>query len=119
MASSCAPCAHSSCIMPALTLARQAALQPESCVMKAVLKAAPVPGLELRTVPDPTPEYGEVVLQVKATSMCGTDGHVYQWDNWARQRIKPPRILGHEMYGEVVAIGKGVSSVHVGDRVAA
>jgi threonine 3-dehydrogenase len=82
--------------------------------MKAVLKAVPAPGLELRTVSDPTPAYGEVVLQVKATSMCGTDGHVYQWNNWARQRIRPPRILGHEMYGEVVALGKGVSTVQVG-----
>jgi threonine 3-dehydrogenase len=105
--------------MPALPLARRAVPLEESDVMKAVLKASPGPGLELRTVPDPTPEYGEVVLQVRATSMCGTDGHVYQWDNWARQRIKPPRILGHEMYGEVVAVGKGVSSVRVGDRVAA
>jgi threonine 3-dehydrogenase len=87
--------------------------------MKAVLKAGPVPGLELRTVPDPAPEYGEIILQVRATSMCGTDSHIYRWDNWAQQRIKPPRILGHEMYGEIVAIGKGVTSVTVGDRVAA
>jgi threonine 3-dehydrogenase len=87
--------------------------------MKAVIKAAPGPGLELRTVPDPTPADGEIVLQVRSTSMCGTDSHIYQWDHWAQQRIRPPRILGHEMYGEVVALGSGVSSVRVGDRVAA
>jgi threonine 3-dehydrogenase len=87
--------------------------------MKAVLKAVPAPGLELRTVADPVPEAGEVLLAVRATSMCGTDSHIYDWNNWARQRIKPPRILGHEMFGEVVAVGKGVSSVRVGDRVAA
>jgi threonine 3-dehydrogenase len=77
--------------------------------MKAVLKASPTAGLELRTVPDPTPAYGEVVLQVRASSMCGTDTHIYDWNNWARHWIKPPRILGHEMFGEVVAVGKGVS----------
>src|SRR5947209_10333640 len=87
--------------------------------MKAVLKASPSPGLELRTVPDPVPAYGEVVLQVRASSMCGTDSHIYDWNNWARVRIKPPRILGHEMFGEVVAVGKAVSTVRVGDRVAA
>jgi threonine 3-dehydrogenase len=87
--------------------------------MKAVMKAVAAPGLELRTVPDPVPADGEVVLQVRATSMCGTDSHIYRWDGWAQQRIRPPRILGHEMYGEVVALGKGVATVRVGDRVAA
>ena len=87
--------------------------------MKAVMKAAPVPGLELRTVPDPVPAADEVVLGVQATSLCGTDSHIYRWDGWARQRIKPPRVLGHEMYGEVVAVGKDVTTVRVGDRVAA
>ena len=87
--------------------------------MKAVMKAVAAPGLELRTAPDPTPGEDEVVLAVKATSMCGTDVHIYQWDAWAQGRIRPPRILGHEMYGEVVALGKGVTTVAVGDRVAA
>src|SRR3984957_18088708 len=87
--------------------------------MKAVMKATPAPGLELRIVPDPTPGEGEVVLQVRATSMCGTDSHIYRWDPWAQSRIRPPRILGHEMYGEIVALGKNVSSFRVGDRVAA
>ncbi len=87
--------------------------------MKAVMKATPGPGLELAQVPDPTPADGEVVLQVRATSLCGTDSHIYRWDDWAQHRIRPPRILGHEMYGEVVAVGKNVSTVRVGDRVAA
>jgi threonine 3-dehydrogenase len=87
--------------------------------MKAVMKAAPAPGLELRTVPDPLPGDGEVVLQVRATSMCGTDSHIYRWDPWAQGRIHPPRILGHEMYGEIVAVGKNVSAYRIGDRVAA
>lgn len=83
------------------------------------MKTSPAPGLELRTVPDPTPLENDVVLQVRATSLCGTDNHIYRWDNWAQERIKPPRILGHEMFGEVVAVGKGVRSIRVGDRVAA
>jgi threonine 3-dehydrogenase len=87
--------------------------------MKAVLKAARAPGLELRSVPDPVPAAGEVVLQVRATSMCGTDSHIYHWDACAQGRIQPPRILGHEMYGEVVAVGEDVASFGVGDRVAA
>jgi threonine 3-dehydrogenase len=87
--------------------------------MKAVLKATPGPGLELRKVPDPAPADGEVLLQVRATSLCGTDSHIYQWDGWAQQRIHPPRVLGHEMYGEVVEVGEGVTTVKVGDRIAA
>ncbi len=87
--------------------------------MKAVLKAVAAPGLELRTVPDPVPGENEVVLQVRSTSCCGTDSHIYHWDNWAQQRIHPPRILGHEMYGEIVATGNGVTTFHIGDRVAA
>ncbi len=87
--------------------------------MKAVMKAAPAPGLELRRVPDPTPAHGEVVLRVLATSLCGTDSHIYRWDDWASKRIRPPRILGHEMCGEVVAVGEDVSSLKAGDQVAA
>jgi threonine 3-dehydrogenase len=87
--------------------------------MKAVVKVAPAPGLELCSVPDPVPQPDEIVLQVRSTSMCGTDSHIYRWDNWAQQRIHPPRILGHEMFGEVVAAGKNVTAIKVGDRVAA
>src|SRR5947209_16871768 len=86
--------------------------------MKAVLKAAPAPGLEMRSVPDPTPAEGEVLLQVRSTSLCGTDAHIYRWDPWAQGRIHPPRILGHEMFGEIVAAGRNVRGVRVGDRVA-
>jgi len=91
----------------------------EGDCMKAVIKAAAVPGLELRTVADPVHAEGEVILKILSTSLCGTDSHIYQWDNWAQQRIHPPRILGHEMYGEIVAVAKGVTTVQVGDRVAA
>lgn len=87
--------------------------------MKALVKTAAAPGLTLQPMPDPTPAEGEVVVRVKATSLCGTDAHIYRWDEWAQSRIHPPRIIGHEMCGEVAEVGRGVSSVGVGDYVAA
>lgn len=87
--------------------------------MKALVKTAPEPGLTLSDRPDPRPGPLEVVVRVKATSLCGTDAHIYNWDEWARSRIHPPRIIGHEMCGEVAEVGPGVSSVAVGDYVAA
>jgi threonine 3-dehydrogenase len=88
-------------------------------IVRALVKTAPAPGLTLETVPDPTPGQGEVVIRVRATSICGTDGHIYRWDDWAQSRIRLPRIIGHEMCGEVVAVGSGVTLVGVGDYVAA
>ncbi|MBM4125156.1 MAG: zinc-binding dehydrogenase [Nitrospira sp.] len=87
--------------------------------MKALVKTAAAPGLTLQQRPDPAPAEGEVVVRVTATSLCGTDAHIYRWDEWARSRIHPPRVIGHEMCGEVAAVGRGVSSVQVGDYVAA
>jgi threonine 3-dehydrogenase len=86
--------------------------------MKALIKAAPGPGLLLQDVPTPRPGQTEALVRVKATSLCGTDAHIYRWDEWARGRIHPPRIIGHEMCGEIVELGPGVSSVAVGDYVA-
>jgi len=87
--------------------------------MKALVKTAPEPGLTLSDRPDPRPGPSDVVVRVKATSLCGTDAHIYNWDEWASSRIHPPRIIGHEMCGEVAEVGAGVSSVAVGDYVAA
>lgn len=86
--------------------------------MKALVKTTPAPGLTLQQAPDPKPAEGEVVVRVKATSLCGTDAHIYRWDDWARSRVHLPRIIGHEVCGEVVETGRGVSSVIVGDYVA-
>jgi threonine 3-dehydrogenase len=86
--------------------------------VKAVLKPSPGPGFELATVPDPTPAAGEVVLRVEAASICGTDVHLYEWNPWAAARVHPPRVMGHEMCGEVVAQGEGGKSVRLGSRVA-
>lgn len=87
--------------------------------MKALVKAEPRPGLTLTQAPDPKPGPGEVIVRIKATSLCGTDAHIYRWDPWAQSRVRLPRIIGHELCGEVVELGPGVSSVQVGDYVAA
>ena len=87
--------------------------------MKALVKTSPEPGLSLRDWPDPKPAADQVVVRVMATSLCGTDAHVYNWDSWASSRLTLPRILGHEMCGEVVEVGADVTSVRVGDYVAA
>ena len=87
--------------------------------MKALVKAKPERGLTLADWPDPKPRPTEVVVRVKATSLCGTDAHIYNWDEWASQRVQLPRIIGHEVCGEIVEVGAEVASVKVGDFVAA
>jgi threonine 3-dehydrogenase len=87
--------------------------------MRAVVKTTPGPGLIFTEAPDPRPAPSEAVIRVKATSLCGTDLHIYNWDEWAHSRIQPPRIIGHEMCGEVVEIGSDVTLVKIGDYVAA
>jgi len=87
--------------------------------MRALIKASAQPGLDFSTCPDPVPGPTDAVVRVKATSLCGTDAHIYNWDPWAHSRIRPPRVIGHEMCGEVVAIGSDVTLVKIGDYVAA
>lgn len=87
--------------------------------MKALVKTSPAPGLSLQDMPVPHVGVGDVVVRVKATSLCGTDAHIFGWDEWARRRIRPPRIIGHELCGDVVEVGPGVTTVSVGDYVAA
>ena len=83
------------------------------------MKTTAGPGLTLTQWPDPTPSAHDVVIKVVATSLCGTDAHVYRWDDWAHGRVHPPRIIGHELCGHVVAVGRDVSLVKAGDYVAA
>jgi threonine 3-dehydrogenase len=87
--------------------------------MLAVVKPAPTPGTELREVE--VPRYGpnDVLVKVRVASICGTDLHIYEWDRWAQSRIHPPLIPGHEFCGEVVALGKEVTTVKEGDFVSA
>ena len=87
--------------------------------MQALVKTIAGPGLTLTDWADPTPGPYDVVVKVAATSLCGTDAHIYRWDEWAQQRVHPPRIIGHELCGHVVEVGREVSLVKVGDYVAA
>jgi len=87
--------------------------------MRGLIKTKPGPGLELQEVAKPEAGAGQVVVRVKATSLCGTDHHIYRWDEWAQSRIHPPRIIGHELCGDVVEVGPDVASISVGDFVAA
>ena len=87
--------------------------------MKALRKLDHGPGLE--TVDIPTPEVGprDCLVRVEAASICGTDLHIWNWDAWSRQRVRPPVTLGHEFAGTIVEVGGLTSQVHVGDYVSA
>jgi threonine 3-dehydrogenase len=87
--------------------------------MWAIRKRGPAPGLALDEVPVPTPADDEVLVEVEAASVCGTDLHIFRWDAWARHRIAPPLTLGHEFAGTVVALGRTVRHVAEGDYVSA
>jgi threonine 3-dehydrogenase len=87
--------------------------------MLAVVKAEPAPGTEIREVPKPQFGPTDVFVKVEVASICGTDLHIYQWDQWAQHRIHPPLIPGHEFCGTVEAVGHEVTSVRDGDFVSA
>lgn len=87
--------------------------------MWAIRKPSRAPGLALEEVPVPVPGDGEVLVRVEAASVCGTDLHIFHWDEWAQNRIEPPLTLGHEFAGTVVALGPNVRHVATGDYVSA
>jgi threonine 3-dehydrogenase len=85
--------------------------------MRALAKERPGPGVELVERPIPEPGPGEVLLHMEAASICGTDIHLFHWDPWAAEILKPPIVLGHELAGRVAAMGAGVTRVREGDLV--
>ena len=87
--------------------------------MKALVKRYPDYGIWMEDVPMPVVGVNDVLIKVKKAAICGTDLHMYKWDEWSQIHCKPPYIMGHEFVGEVVEIGSGVRSVFVGDRVTA
>jgi threonine 3-dehydrogenase len=87
--------------------------------MLALRKTAAEPGLRLEEVPVPIPAADEVLVEVETASICGTDLHIYGWDEWSQGRIVPPLTLGHEFAGTVVERGDLVRNVSVGDYVSA
>jgi threonine 3-dehydrogenase len=87
--------------------------------MRAVVKPAAAPGLEMTLVDLPAVGPSDVLIKVRAASICGTDLHIFNWDPWAQGRIQPPLIVGHEFCGDVVAVGSEVHSHKVGDYISA
>jgi threonine 3-dehydrogenase len=85
--------------------------------MRGLVKASSGPGLEIAEIPVPTVGPYEVLVKVRATSICGTDLHIFHWDPWAASRLHPPLVVGHECCGEIVEVGSEVDEVRVGDFV--
>jgi len=86
--------------------------------MKAIVKNAATQGaLEMQDRPTPTPAPHEVLIRIKKTAICGTDLHIYKWDNWAQKTIRVPQIIGHEFVGEVVECGAQVKHLQPGQLV--
>ena len=85
--------------------------------MKSLVKAKREPGIWLQDVP--MPEYGvnDVLIKIGKTAICGTDIHIYSWDEWAQATIPVPMTVGHEFYGEIVEIGREVRGFKIGQRV--
>ncbi len=85
--------------------------------MLALVKATSGPGLELRTVAQPSIGINDVLVRVRRTGICGTDLHIESWDAWAAGAIRPPLIIGHEFAGEIVQVGSNVADFQPGDLV--
>lgn len=85
--------------------------------MRALVKSRPEPGLWLEDVPTPDPGPQDVLIEVHKTSICGTDLHIYKWDDWAQKTINVPMTIGHEFMGEIVDLGAGVEGLRLGQRV--
>jgi threonine 3-dehydrogenase len=87
--------------------------------VKALVKKTAAPGFTLADVPEPEIRDDEVLIRVRRAGVCGTDVHIYDWDDWAKGRCRPPFVVGHEFAGDVVQVGRLVTDVKEGDRVTA
>lgn len=85
--------------------------------MLALVKTAAAPGLSLETVPVPRTGELDVKIKVLKTAICGTDVHIYQWDEWSQEHVKPPMPIGHEFVGRVAEVGRLVKNFKPGDLV--
>ncbi len=85
--------------------------------MKALVKKYSEKGIWMEDVPVPAIGINDVLIKIKKTAICGTDLHIYKWDDWAKKTIKTPMTIGHEYMGVVVDKGAGVKNVKIGDRV--
>jgi threonine 3-dehydrogenase len=84
--------------------------------MRALVKPGPVEGLEMQTAPVPEIGPDDVLIRVRKTGICGTDIHIWQWDEWAARTVPTPLITGHEFAGEIVEIGRNVTGLSLGQR---
>jgi threonine 3-dehydrogenase len=89
----------------------------KATVMKALVKSQRAPGLTLQDVPVPVCGINDVLIQVLRTGICGTDVHIYKWDDWAQKTIPVPMVVGHEFVGRIVEVGKNVNDFRVGEIV--
>ena len=85
--------------------------------MKALVKNSPEKGLRFMEVEEPLTGSNEVKIKIHKTAICGTDVHIYNWDEWSQKTIKPPLVIGHEYVGEIVEIGEGVDNWKIGEIV--
>jgi threonine 3-dehydrogenase len=85
--------------------------------MRALVKAEAAAGLRLEDAPEPEVGINDVLIRVHKTGICGTDLHIYEWDDWAARTIPVPMVVGHEFVGEVVGFGSNVSDFGIGDLV--
>ncbi len=85
--------------------------------MKSLVKAKSEPGIWMEDVPLPECGVNDVLIKIKKTAICGTDIHIYLWDDWAKKTIPVPMTVGHEYAGEIVEVGQGVQGLEVGMRV--
>ncbi|WP_426243546.1 L-threonine 3-dehydrogenase [Psychrobacter sp. TWP2-1-2] len=85
--------------------------------MKALVKAHAKKGIWMQDMPEPTVGINDVKIKIKKTAICGTDLHIYKWDEWSQKTINTPMIIGHEYVGVISEMGDGVKHLEVGDRV--
>lgn len=85
--------------------------------MKALSKLKAEPGIWMTDAPKPEVGHNDLLIKIRKTAICGTDVHIYKWDEWAQKTIPTPMVVGHEYVGEVVDMGQEVRGFKVGDRV--
>ncbi len=85
--------------------------------MKALVKKYPEKGLWMEEVPEPITGPNDVKIKIHKTAICGTDLHIYNWDEWSQKTIQTPRIIGHEYVGEIVEVGENVQNWKIGEMV--
>ena len=85
--------------------------------MKSLVKAKAEKGIWLQDTPKPEVGHNDLLIKIRKTAICGTDMHIYNWDEWSQNTIPVPMVVGHEYVGEVVGMGQEVKGFNVGDRV--